>query len=135
MEDDTKNILKTHEDPLVIEANIDPNSKVTKIIFDTGISSDILYISAFSRLSGKIVDLVIAREPIYGFISTIARFDCNDNWLKTIYRFKETTGKPNYVVRGGHLGLSFSVIFWHTSIYTWILSNLILVSSMHVIPC
>lgn len=36
--DDTKNVLKHHEDALVIEANIGPNNRVTKLMVDNGSS-------------------------------------------------------------------------------------------------
>lgn len=62
-----ENILKPHNNPLVIEANIGPNFKVTKIMVDTSNSVDIFYINAFKRISGKAKDLTLPKELIYGF--------------------------------------------------------------------
>lgn len=52
-----ENILKPHEDPLVIEVDIGLNNKITKIMVNIGSSVDILYISANKRIGGKIEDL------------------------------------------------------------------------------
>lgn len=71
-EDDTKNILKHHEDSLVIEIDIGHNNRVTKMMVDTESSVYILYISAYKRLGGKIEDLTSPKEPIYGFTNTAA---------------------------------------------------------------
>lgn len=72
MEDDIDNILKSHDNSLVIEVDIGPNSKVNKIIVDTNSSINFLYINTFKRMGGKIEELTPPREPIYGFTSTTA---------------------------------------------------------------
>lgn len=49
-EDDMKKVMKHHEDPLVIEADIRQNNRVSKIMVDMRSFVDILYINAYKRM-------------------------------------------------------------------------------------
>lgn len=49
-----ENILKPHDDLLVIEVDIGQNNNVTKIMVDTGSSIDILYITSYKRMGVKL---------------------------------------------------------------------------------
>jgi hypothetical protein len=77
----------SHNDPLVIRANIGKNTKyyfgndVGRVLVDNGSSADILTWQCFSSMGFKREDLQKAEHPLYGFgnkrIETLGKIDVN----------------------------------------------------------
>jgi len=71
-EEDLDDVLLPHEDPLVIQADIGPTSRVERMIVDSGSSADILYMDTFIKMGLKKEDLSPCKEAIYGFTNVAA---------------------------------------------------------------
>lgn len=72
-EEDLDDFMQPHEDPLVIQADIDHDSCVERmIIVDTGSSVGILYMDTFIRMGLKKENLSPYKEAIYEFTNIAA---------------------------------------------------------------